>query len=382
MSHEKILTNAFVVTRERAFSGSVVFDASGIRAIDEGASQLLGAQDCDGDLLIPGLIEMHTDNVEHHLEPRPGVEWPSSTGALIAHDAQMAAAGITTVLDAIGVGDYHADGKRRRMLDRTARALRFGREQDSFRAEHLMHLRCEVSDPAVVDVFEPYADDPLVRLVSLMDHTPGQRQWHDLDKMRKFHSKRRSYTDAEFDAFVADRQTLQARHADQHRRAVIDLWKPRGLPMASHDDTTEAHVDEAARDGITIAEFPTTLLAARHAHKRNMVNVAGAPNILRGGSHSGNVAAVELADAGLLNAFSSDYAPVSLLQAALCLADKHAFNLPGAIATVTSNVAGMLGMTDRGEIAIGKRADLARVRRLPDGFGAVRTLWREGRRVI
>lgn len=382
MSQEVILSNAHVVTRERAFRGSVVFDARGIRAIDDASSQLPGAQDCEGDLLLPGLIEMHTDNVEHHLEPRPGVEWPSSTAALLAHDAQMAAAGITTVLDAICVGDYHVDGRRRRLLNRTAEALRFGREHDMFRAEHLMHLRCEVSDPVVVEHFEPYANDPLVHLVSVMDHTPGQRQWQDLDKMRQFHSRKRTYTQAEFDAFVADRQALQAAHAHSHRRAVLELWKPRGLPAASHDDTTEAHVDEALRDGITIAEFPTTRVAAQHASTHGMVNVAGAPNLVRGGSHSGNVSARELADAGLLNAFSSDYAPVSLLQAALQLADAHAFTLPDAVATVTSNVANMLGMADRGEIAVARRADLVRVRRLPDGVGAVRCAWREGRRVV
>lgn len=381
MTGETVLTNARVVTRDRVFDGTLSFDAQGIRRVDEGRSQLPGAEDCAGDLLIPGLIEIHTDNVEQHMEPRPGVMWPSSIAALLAHDAQMAGAGITTVLDAIGVGDYSDSGKRASILRRTVEALAFGREQGAFRAEHLMHMRCEISDRCVADMFEPYANDPTVRLVSIMDHTPGQRQWHDLDKMRQFHSRKRTYTDDEFDAFVARRQAQQAKYAAANRQAVLELWKPRRLPIASHDDTTPAHVKEAARDGITISEFPTTLEAAHQARDSRMFNVAGAPNLVRGGSHSGNVSAVTLAQSGLLDALSSDYVPMSLLHGALALADSHEFSLPAAIATVTGNVAQMLGFDDRGELAPAKRADLVRVRQLRDGTGAVRVAWRCGQRI-
>ena len=194
---DTVLRNAYVVTPQAAFRGAVRFGAQGIASVDETSTTSTG-EDCDGDLLIPGLIEMHTDNAEHHFEPRPGVEWPFSQAALQAHDAQMAGAGITTVYDAVCVGDYMPDGKRRRLLDRTMQAVRYGCEHQLLRAEHFVHLRCEVSDATSANDFERYADDPLVRLVSLMDHTAGQRQWRDLDKMRLFHSRERSYTDDEF----------------------------------------------------------------------------------------------------------------------------------------------------------------------------------------
>ena len=233
----------------------------------------------------------------------------------------------------------------------------------------------------VVELFEPLADNPLVRLISLMDHTPGQRQWWNLEKMRNFHSRRRSYTDHEFDSYVSERQDEQVRYAAQHRRRIIDLWRPRGLPMASHDDTTHAHVEESVSNGVTIAEFPTTIEAATLASELGMANVMGAPNLVRGSSHSGNVPAGELAERRILRALSSDYAPVSLLHGALRLVDVHGYTLPDAIATVSLNVAQMLGYDDRGVIARGKRSDLVRVRRLPDGSGAVRAVWREGQRV-
>ncbi len=378
---ETVLSNLTVVTPERVFAGSVRFEEGLITAVDEGSASVAGAEDCEGDLLIPGLVEIHTDNVERHMEPRPGVLWPSSISALLAHDVQMAGAGITTVLDAICVGDYHSDGRRRRLLDLSMEALTYGREADLFRCEHLVHMRCEVSDEAVVEMFEPFAGDPLVRLVSIMDHTPGQRQWRDLEKMRTFHSKRRSYTEEELAEYIRERQEVQARVAEEHRRAVLDLWRPRGLPIASHDDTTTEHVEESARDGIRISEFPTTVEAAEHAAAHDMLNVMGSPNLVRGGSHSGNVSAGELADRRLLHALSSDYVPVSLLHGALKLHDEHGYTLPEAIATVTINVAEVLGFSDRGAVEAGKRADLVRLRRLPDGSAAVRAVWRGGVRI-
>ena len=378
---EVILTNAAIVTRSEVFNGTIRFNPDGIMRIDEGTTSVANAVDCEGDLVLPGLIEMHTDNVEKHFEPRPGVIWPSPLAAVVAHDAQMASAGITTVLDALSVGDYSTEQTRRRLLERMVSGLKEGIAADALRAEHWLHMRCEVSDPGVVEMFEPYAEEPIVRLISVMDHTPGQRQWRDVEKMRQFHSRKRTYTDAELEAFIADRKAKQAEYADRHRRSVLDLWKPRGLPVASHDDTTSEHIEEGARDGVTISEFPTTALAAREARATGMGTVMGSPNLVRGGSHSGNISAGELADAGLLDGLSSDYVPVSLLHGALKLEEDHGFSLPQAIATVTANVADMLAFTDRGELVPGKRGDVVRVQRVGGSLAVVRSVWRAGLRV-
>jgi alpha-D-ribose 1-methylphosphonate 5-triphosphate diphosphatase len=311
--------------------------------------------------------------------PRPGVLWPSSVAALLAHDAQIIAAGITTVLDAIAVGEYAENSHRRTMLPKMVEGVHEGRAAGLFRADHLMHMRCEIADRAVVEMFESVADNPLIRLVSLMDHTPGQRQFQDIEQYRRY-TRGRGWSDADFEADLARRREWQAVYAEPSRRTILELARNRDIPIASHDDTTAAHIEEAVADGITIAEFPTTMAAATGAKAARMRTIAGAPNVVRGGSHSGNVSAAELAAAGVLDALSSDYMPASLLHAAFMLHGGTGMALPQAIATISANPAQMIGLDDRGEIAPGRRGDLLRVR-LHAGTPVVRRVWREGRRV-
>lgn len=376
---ELTLTGAVVVTRDAAFPGTVAVRDGAIAAVDEGGSRRPEALDLDGDYLIPGLIELHTDNVEKQLVPRPGVVWPSPLAAILAHDVQMAGAGITTVYDAISVGEYFDRDYRRALLALAIGAVRQATVTDLFKADHRLHLRCEVSDDAVIELFRPHAADPLVGLISVMDHTPGQRQWRDMDKFRQF-NQRKNLSDTEFEAYVRVRVEGASARVAENRREVLELWRPRGLPVASHDDTTLEHVAEAVADGIAISEFPTTLEAAERAKQAGMATVMGAPNLVRGESHSGNVSARELAEAGRLDALSSDYAPFSLLHGAFLLHQRVGMTLPEAVATVSANVADMLGLGDRGEIAPGKRADLVRVR-MVDGIPIVRGVYVRGDKV-
>jgi alpha-D-ribose 1-methylphosphonate 5-triphosphate diphosphatase len=243
----------------------------------------------------------------------------------------------------------------------------------------MFHLRCEVSDPGVVEVFSPHADHPLLRLVSLMDHTPGQRQWRDLESFRTYH-RDKAWSDQELAAVVADYREKMERYSDVNRRQVLDLCRGLDLPLASHDDTTVEHIEQAHAEGIAISEFPTTLAAAGQARARGMMNVMGAPNVVRGGSHSGNISALALAEAGLLDILSSDYVPASLLHAAFLLHGRAGMSLPDAVNVVTRNPAAAIGLTDRGEIAPGKRADLIRVR-LHEDLPVLREAWRDGTRV-
>lgn len=380
MMPELVLTHARVVAGNTVFEGTVVVRDGTITAVDTGPSQVAGAESLNGDFLLPGMVELHTDNLERHFEPRPGVLWPSAMAAVLAHDAQMITAGITTVLDAICVGEYREGGKRRYILAESVAAIKHARTIGLLRADHAVHLRCEVTDACVLEMFEPYADDPLVRLVSVMDHTPGQRQWRSLAKYREyFRGEGRS--DSDVDAMLAEGESLQAEYAARHRLALVEQCRSRGLVMASHDDETEEHVREAAADGMTVSEFPTTLAAAAEARRHGMMVVMGAPNIVRGRSHSGNVSASALAGAGLLDALSSDYVPASLLHGAFLLHAGQALPLPAAIALVTANPATLLGLTDRGRIGVGLRADLIRVR-LADGLPVVRAAWRGGRRML
>jgi alpha-D-ribose 1-methylphosphonate 5-triphosphate diphosphatase len=212
-----------------------------------------------------------------------------------------------------------------------------------------------------------------------MDHTPGQRQWRDLESYRTFH-RDKGWNDAEFADVVADYKDKMARHSDVNRKAIQDLCRGLEVPLASHDDTTEEHVEQAHAEGITISEFPTSLPAAKLAQSYGMMNVMGAPNVVRGGSHSGNISALALAEAGLLDVLSSDYVPSSLLHAGFLLHQRAGMTLPDAVRTVALNPARAIGLTDRGEIAPGQRADLVRVR-LHENLPVVREVWRNGARV-
>ncbi|WP_306465431.1 alpha-D-ribose 1-methylphosphonate 5-triphosphate diphosphatase [Rhodospirillum rubrum] len=380
MSDDVLLTNATIVGRREVFAGSLRISGETIAAVDRGGCALAGAEDLGGDMLVPGLIELHTDNAEAHLEPRNGVRWPFPMAAVLAHDAQLIGAGITTVLDAIAIGEYQDRGSRRQLLAELIAAIRHARAEDLLRADHQLHLRCELSDPCVVELFEAHGGDPLVRLVSLMDHTPGQRQFRDIETWKRFHRARMG-DEAEMERILNQGLERQERTVTGHRRAVVAFCRARAIRLASHDDTTEQHVSQALADGVTIAEFPVTMAAATLAHGAGLRTVMGAPNIVRGGSHSGNMAAIDLARDGMLDALSSDYAPMSLLHAPFLLSERLGMALPDALALVSDSVASMLGLDDRGRIEAGLRADLLWVR-LCDGLPVVRAVWRGGRRVL
>lgn len=381
MTAETVLTNARLVLPDRVTAGTVAIRDGRIAEIDQGRSALPGAVDLAGDFLLPGLVELHTDHLDKHMSPRPGVHWPELP-AVLAHDAQLASAGITTVFDAVVLGFTASVRSRKKVLGRAVEGLKYARAEGLFRADHQLHLRCEVSDADVVELFETHSKDCEVALVSLMDHSPGERQFADVARFREYYTNRHGLSHEEVDAEIVRAERERARNIPYGRRkAIAEQCRDRGISLASHDDATEAHVEEAHELGVVIAEFPTTVAAARAAHGRRMTTVMGAPNLVRGGSHSGNVSAKELAEAGLLDAFSSDYVPVSLLHAAFVLADGDDDRLPAAVATVSSNPARMAGFDDRGELSAGYRADLIRVKAV-GATPVVREAWVTGRRVL
>jgi len=377
---ELVLTNARIVTADQIIDGTVVVRGGEIARIDNGRSRAPETIDLAGDYLLPGLIELHTDNLEKHVAPRPGVRWPMPA-AVLAHDAQIAGAGITTVFDALTAGEVRQDGVRANMLQASIEAITASQRDGGLRAEHFLHLRCEVAHETIVETVEKLIEHPLLRLVSLMDHTPGQRQFAAVEKYYEYYQGKFGYSDAQMAVFVAEKTDLNRRFADTNRKTLAALVRAHGLTQASHDDGTLAHIEEALELGMTIAEFPITVEAATAANRFGMTVVMGGPNVVRGGSHSGNISARDLAAAGLLDILSSDYAPVSLLHGAFLLHGAIEMPLPEAVAKVSRNPAQALGLGDRGEIARGKRADLVRVCVL-DGLPVPRQVWRAGERVV
>jgi len=376
MTRETVLSDARLMLPEEILRGSVLVRDGRIADVAAGGTAVPGAESLAGDYLLPGLVELHTDHIETQAFPRPGVAWPM-VPAMLAHDAAVACAGITTVFDALPLGHDAGRAYRRGLAPRVLEALDAAEAGGVLRAEHRVHLRCELPTPELASEFAEVRGDPRVALVSVMDHTPGQRQFVDLDKYREYYGGRYGLGRAELEAHIASARAHHERHATANRREVTAWCRQRGIPVASHDDATAAHIAEAGAEGVSIAEFPTTREAAESARQHGLATVMGAPNVVRGGSHSGNVAAGELAAAGCLDALSSDYVPASLLPAAWRLA-AAGMGLARAVATVTHRPAGMAGLDDRGRLAAGCRADLLRVRELAHGPTVLR-VWRAGR---
>jgi len=380
---ETILSGARIVTADAVLdSGTLVLEGERILAVEPGRSHAPGAIDASGETLLPGFVELHTDTLERHFGPRPGVRWPA-LHATLAHDAQIAAAGITTVLDAVALGDIFQGTDRILGLKAMMAAIREAGAASLTRSEHLLHLRCEVTHDGIVGLLTELADLPEVRLVSVMDHTPGQRQFVDHEVLKAYYQKKYGMSDEAFARFKAERMAAHHRYAQAHRRAVVEIARSHGLALASHDDATEAHVAEAVADGMTIAEFPTTLEAAGASHGAGLAVLIGGPNLVLGGSHSGNIAAADLARGRLVDVVSSDYVPTSILPAAMRLTEPAiGMDLPAAIRCISFNPARAVGLDDRGALAPGLRADLVRARPMPEDGLMVAEVWRGGRRVL
>ena len=220
---------------------------------------------------------------------------------------------------------------------------------------------------------------PLLRLVSLMDHSPGNGQYADLAKYRRLR-QREGRDGAYIERRIVELQAQRAEWRERNRRAVLQALAGRDLPLASHDDRTEEEVEENWRCGIRISEFPVRLDAAQAAHARGMQVIAGAPNLVRGGSHSGNVTAADQIEAGVVDALASDYVPASLLEAAFIASRLPGMTLPAAVALITDRPARMCRLSDRGRLVEGLRADLVRVR-LHETLPVVRAVWRAGERI-
>ena len=377
---DTVLSNATLVLRNDVVRGSLVIRDGRIAAVDSGSVTIPGAVDCEGDLIIPGLIELHTDNLERHIQPRPKVDWPHAD-AILAHDGEMASVGITTVFDAMRVGSVVSGGRTdyRKYARALSRELLAIRARGVLRISHFLHLRAEICSETLIEELDEFTPEDRVGILSLMDHTPGQRQFTDITKLKAYVVGKYGLNDVEFQAHVDRQVATRARLGAAHEAEAVAASRRLGAVLASHDDTTAEHVATSAAHGVRLAEFPTTIEAAAACHAQSIAVMMGAPNLIRGGSHSGNVAAQDLARRDQLDILSSDYVPSALMLAAFRLADLWD-DLPRGIATVTASPAMAAGLGDRGRLAEGLHADLVRVSRV-EGTPVIRGVWAHGRRV-
>ncbi len=375
-----IFANARIVLADRVVEGHLTVVGGYIAAIQSGNAPA-GSHDLGGDYLLPGLVDIHTDHFEKHVFPRAHVRWDVMRAAL-AHDAQIIGSGITTVFDSICVGATIKKPERLKLLTPMVDALEAARAANMLRSDHLVHLRCEITDEAALDLTRTNVGKDIVRMVSVMEHLPGRRQSRNVEA---YIGRRMAETGHARALVEKETEDLLAQSDEISRRIrpeIVALAHAHALPLLSHDDTDIDHVDEAVAEGIKISEFPCTLEAAQRAREHNMTIVGGAPNVLRGGSQSGNVAVKDLLAENLVDILASDYVPRSMIDGIFMIAGHETFDqdLPEAVCMASKNPAAAAGLHDRGEIAVGKRADLLHVG-LHQHHPFLKQVWREGRRV-
>lgn len=376
-----ILSNARVVTSGHVLHGSVVVESGQITEIHEGPSRHAEALDFAGDYLLPGLVDIHTDHFEKHLYPRAHVRWDFMRAAL-AHDSQIIGGGVTTVFDSLCVGATTDNPERAEILKPMIEALEQAQKSGMLRAEHLVHLRCELTDPVTPQLTAENIDREIVRVISVMEHLPGIRQSRDIEayvaRACKSTGESPERVREKIKLLVAEKSHIAA----TTRPDIVALARARSMPLMSHDDTDIAHIEEGVAEGVSISEFPCSMEAAEAARTAGMHIVAGAPNLVRGGSQSGNIAVRDLLAARLVDILASDYVPRSMLDAAFMIAADPGldYDLPSAVAMVTRTPALAGNLPDRGAIKTGLKADLIRVD-LQDGHPFVKSAWRSGHRV-
>lgn len=372
---DRVLPDCDVVVIDGRIAAIEPVGASDFDAQPDATMGVLPVVDARGAYVVPGLIDIHSDYVENVASPRPSVVMDLST-SLYKADRELVSHGVTTIFHSLSVYGAHVfDHKPIRdfgnvsaLIDRVA-ALRAGEERDHL-IRHRLHMRVELDSVDLYDDIESFLRSGKVDLVSFMDHTPGQGQYRDLlvfgDTLKGY----RDVSDEDVRDIVRQQQESQKLTYAQIT-ALASVARERGVSIASHDDDSEDKL--AFMDGLeaTISEFPISLDIARAARARGMHTIAGAPNVMLGHSHSGNLSAREAVQAGAIDVLCSDYYPAALLDAVFTLRDQCGLDIAKAFALVTINPAKAAGIADEvGSIAVGKRADVLLVREISCGEGS------------
>ncbi|MEO1638699.1 MAG: alpha-D-ribose 1-methylphosphonate 5-triphosphate diphosphatase [Pseudomonadota bacterium] len=310
--------------------------------------------------IFPGFIDMHGDMIELELEPRPQVDFPMDVA--VGHlDARLAAAGVTTAYAGVSFSRSAKDGERR-SFEHTSAIIRALKDSISgLRVDHRIHARFDMTYTDAIAALEGLLIAGAVDLVSVMDHTPGQGQYRDIEKLVAYrtHGKELSETEVRADLQARMEARMPAEEMLANLQEVSRLCRTHGVALASHDDDTVEKTGLMADIGAVISEFPVTLEAAQTAADRGLMIAMGAPNAMRGKSYSGNLSARAAHDAGLLHILAADYHPAAILPAIRALAETNPNSLAGAVRLATANPADALGLSDRGRIEVGRRADLS-----------------------
>jgi alpha-D-ribose 1-methylphosphonate 5-triphosphate diphosphatase len=375
---ELVFTNYRLVLESEVLTGTLIVRDGVIVEIQPGVVRT--GEEGEGDFLLPGFVELHTDNWEHCLSPRPGVHW-NLPSALQWHERDLIGAGITTACTAIALRDVPGQPIDAEQIAAQIAAISEGTQSGFLQLDHRFNLRCELASLRAGAVLETHLTHPRLAVISMMDHTPGQRQFQTVEDFRTYYRSRYRLSENELDQYQNQLQSVDSTAVQQHRLQIAEMARSHRVCLSTHDDATPEHITEAVADGAKVAEFPTTLRAAQEAHRHGLQVLMGAPNVVRNRSHSGNLSARQASTEGVLDILSSDYAPPSLLEAAFLLHREEGLPLPDAVRRVSLAPAEAIGLgADRGSLQVGKRADFIVVRPFAN-LPRLQSVWITGTRI-
>ncbi len=357
-------------TREQV---AILIEDGVISALDPASAGTARVVDLSGRTLMPGMIDLHCDALEKEVEPRPNVHFPLDFACAQA-DKRNAAAGITTVFHALSFANHELGVRNNAFAAEIARAVHAW--QPHALIDNRVHARYEVTDETAPPVLAALLEAGEAHLISFMDHTPGQGQFRDVSAYRSYLASTYKKSEAELDTIMAAKR-VAAESAFARMNDLAGIARAYGVAIASHDDDSPEKVEAVAALGATISEFPVNAQTARAARAKGLATLFGAPNVLRGQSQSGNMRALDAVLEGVADCLCGDYSPAALLPSVLRLPDLASIALHEAVALVTRNPASAAGLTDRGEIAPGRRADLIAVKWL-GGLPQVERVWVRG----
>ncbi|WP_101295562.1 alpha-D-ribose 1-methylphosphonate 5-triphosphate diphosphatase [Halegenticoccus soli] len=347
--------NARIVAPDAVVQGGVLIEGDRIVEVSEGSTSGRASADAridaDGKLLLPGLIDLHGDDIESHLHPRSGARVDTPM-ALAAADRANVAAGVTAKFHAVAFED---SPEKDRSTDLAAELVDAVAATDPLLGDHFVHARCELTELGSVDAVEAVLDRGAADLVSLMCHVPGKGQFRDRERFLGWYVDHAGLSREEAESILDERASLSDEALDERIDRIVERAREAGVAVASHDDETTVEVERLDGRGVRISEYPVTLDAAERAHELGLTTAMGAPNLVRGGSNWGNLDAADAIDAGVVDVLCADYHPPSLLAAPFVDTGEP---LPARVARVTKHPAEAVGLTDRGRIEPGARADL------------------------
>lgn len=371
------LTHARIVLADTIIEDASLLVEDGIiTAINPESSVADISINLEGKMLMPGMVDLHCDALEKEVEPRPNVHFPLDFACAQA-DKRNAAAGITTVFHALSFAHEELGVRNNNFAADVARAVHTWHPHAL--VDNRVHCRYEITDETGLPILKQLLNENSMHMISMMDHTPGQGQFKDMAAYRDYLTRNYKKTADEVQVIV-DRKENAAAGAFARMEELANAAHAAGISVASHDDDSAERIETMRGIGADISEFPITLEAAQAAKAAGMSTIFGAPNILRGKSQSGSMKAIEAIHQGVADCLCADYSPASLIVAIFRIPELSDLDLPAAIRLVTTNPANAAGLTDRGEIAVGKRADLIAIA-TPGNLPQVDTTWSQGQQV-